>query len=186
MINQIEYQHSFRDLRHKRKRKRAFREEFIIRFCKKYGLNLHKEGPVTIEITSEMKELINNALSDKYPCIVGTSSSDGLPNVSYKGSVMVFSATELAFWERAQKGGFAQLTDNPNIVVMYRNTELRKSWRFYGKVTIYDSGKIRDHVLEKTVQPELDRDPDRLGVAIVIKVTKITTLGGEIVQEASG
>ena len=167
-------------------KKRAFGEEFIIRFCNNYGLNLHKEGPVTIEITSEMKALIDNALSDKYPCIVGTASSDGLPNVSYKGSVMVFSETELAFWERTRKGGFAQLTDNPNIVVMYRNTELRKSWRFYGEVTIYDSGEIKDQVLEKTVQPELDRDPDRLGVAVVIKVTKITTLGGEIVQEASG
>ena len=141
---------------------------------------------MTIEITSEMKDLINNALSDKYPCIVGTSSSAGLPNVSYKGSVMVFSPTELAFWERTRKGGFAQLTDNPHIVVMYRNTELRKSWRFYGEVTIYNSGEIRDEVMEKTVQPELDRDPDRLGVAIVINVTKITTLGGEIVQEVSG
>ena len=69
---------------------------------------------------------------------------------------------------------------------MYRNTELRKSWRFYGEVTIYDSGEIRDQVLEKTVQPELDRDPDRLGAAVVIKVTKITTLGGETVQEATG
>ena len=141
---------------------------------------------MTIEITSEMKELIDNALSDKYPCIVGTSSSDGLPNVSYKGSVMVFSTTELAFWERTRKGGFTQLTDNPNIDVMYRNTELRKSWRYYGEVTIYDSGEIKDQVLEKTVQPELDRDPDRLGVAVIIKVTKITTLGGEIVQEVSG
>ena len=141
---------------------------------------------MTIEITSEMKILINNALSDKYPCIVGTSSLDGLPNVSYKGSAMVFSSTELAFWERTRKGGFAQLTDNPHIVVMYRNTELRKSWRFYGEVAIYDSGEIRDKVMKKTVQPELDRDPDRLGVAVVITVTKITTLGGEIVQEASG
>ena len=141
---------------------------------------------MAIEITSEMKELIDNALSDKYPCIVGTASSDALPNVSYKGSVMVFSDTELAFWERARKGGFSQLSDNPNIVVMYRNTELRKSWRFYGNVTIYDSGEIRDQVLEKTVQLELDRDPDRLGVAVIIKVTKITTLGGETVQEASG
>ena len=139
---------------------------------------------MTIEITSEMKDLINNALSDKYPCIVGTSSSAGLPNVSYKGSVMVFSPTELAFWERTRKGGFAQLTDNPHIVVMYRNTELRKSWRFYGEVTIYDSGEIRDEVMEKTVQPELDRDPDRLGAAVGITISRITTLGGEVLQEA--
>ena len=55
-----------------------------------------------------------------------------------------------------------------------------------GEVTIYDSGEIRDLVLEKIVQPELDRDPDRLGVAIVIKVTNITILGGETTQEATG
>ena len=99
---------------------------------------------------------------------------------------MVFSHTQLAFWERARKDEFAQLSDNPNIVVMYRNTELRKSWRCYGEVTIYDSGEIRDLVLEKIVQPELDQDPDRLGVAIVIKVTKIIILGGETIQEATG
>ncbi|MDC0034990.1 hypothetical protein OAJ44_01340 [Chloroflexi bacterium] len=41
-------------------------------------------------------------------------------------------------------------------------------------------------MLEKIVQPELDRDPDRLGVAIVIKVTEITIPGGETIQEATG
>ncbi len=141
---------------------------------------------MTIEITEEMKRLVDNALSDKSPCILGTSSSDGHPNVSFKGSVMVFSSTEFAFWERARKGGFAQLSDNPNVVVMYWNTELRKSWRFYGEATIYESGDIREEVMNKTVSAELDRDPDRLGAAIIIKVNRITTLAGEVLQAEAG
>ena len=141
---------------------------------------------MTIEITKEIKSLVDNALSDKLPCILGTSSSDGHPNVSFKGSVMVFSLTELAFWERARKGGFSHLLDNPNVVVMYWNTELRKSWRFYGEAKIYESGDIREEVMNKTVSAELDRDPDRLGAAIIIKVNRITTLAGEVLQEEAG
>jgi len=32
---------------------------------------------VAIEITEEMKTLVNQALADKYPCILGTASLNG-------------------------------------------------------------------------------------------------------------
>jgi len=140
---------------------------------------------LAIEITEEMKTLINHALADKYPCILGTASLDGHPNLSYKGSLMVFSTKKLAFWERARKGGFAQLTANPNVVVMYRNGLLRKAWRFYGQASVHEHGEIREQVMERTVRDELDRDPDRLGAAVVITVTRISTLGGEVLQEGT-
>ncbi len=140
---------------------------------------------MTIEITEEMKALINNALADKYPCILGTASLDGHPNLSYKGSLMVFSTKKLAFWERARKDGFTQLTANPNVVVMYRNALLGKAWRFYGQASVHEHGEIKEQVMKRTVRDELDRDPDRLGVAVVISVTRISTLGGEIIQEGT-
>ena len=131
-----------------------------------------------------MKTLVDEALYDKYPCILGTASLDGHPNLSYKGSLMVFSNDELAFWERARKGGFAQLTVNPNVVVMYRNALLRKAWRFYGRARVYETGEIREQVMNQTVNDELDRDPERSGAAVVITVNRITTLGGEVIQQA--
>ena len=139
---------------------------------------------MAIEITEEMKSLVDQALTDKCPCILGTASLNGHPNLSYKGSLMVFSTDKLAFWERARKGGFAQLTVNPNVVVMYRNASLRKAWRFYGQASVHESGEIRDQVMQRTVKDELDRDPDRLGAAVVITINRITTLGGEVLQEA--
>ena len=98
---------------------------------------------MAIEITEEMKSLVDQALTDKYPCILGTASLNGHPSLSYKGSLMVFSTDKLAFWERARKGGFAQLTVNPNVVVMYRNASLRKAWRFYGQASVHESGEIQ-------------------------------------------
>ena len=39
--------------------------------------------------------------------------------------------------------------------------------------------------MKRTVGDELDRDPDRLGAAVVIAVTRISTLGGEVLQEGT-
>jgi len=138
---------------------------------------------LSIQITKEMKTLVDRALADKCPCILGTASLDGYPNLSYKGSVMVLGADKIAFWERARRGGFAQLSENPNVVIMYRNTQLQKAWRFYGEAYVYESGVIKEQVMHRTVDAELNRDPGRHGVAVVITVNRIANLSGEILQE---
>jgi hypothetical protein len=37
--------------------------------------------------------------------------------------------------------------------------------------------------MDRCVQAELDRDPERLGVAVLIKIEKITELSGEVLQQ---
>jgi hypothetical protein len=37
--------------------------------------------------------------------------------------------------------------------------------------------------MHRTVQAELDRDPDRLGAAVLVKIDNITDLGGNVLQE---
>ena len=54
-----------------------------------------------IDMTDEMKNLLNNALADRMTCLVGTASKDGRPQISPKGSVMVFDKGTLAYWERS-------------------------------------------------------------------------------------
>ena len=41
-----------------------------------------------IKIDDEMRGLINNGLRDGSPCMVGTASRDGHPQISMKGSVL--------------------------------------------------------------------------------------------------
>ena len=59
----------------------------------------------------------------------------------------------------------------------------RIRWRFYGTAVVYESGPIREEVMSRTVEAELERDPERLGVAVLIKVNKIAELAGNVLQE---
>ena len=53
-----------------------------------------------IKLTDQMRREIDPALAQGCPCVVATVSKDGVPNVGYKGSMMVFDDTSLAYWER--------------------------------------------------------------------------------------
>lgn len=136
-----------------------------------------------IAITGEMKELINNALADKVPCFLGTASRDGRPQISMKGSVIVYDDQTLAYWERARRSALENVSENPHVVVFYRNPDKRINLRFHGTATVYESGPIRDEVMSRTVKAEIDRDPERKGVAVLVRVDRITDLSGKVLQE---
>ena len=138
---------------------------------------------MTIELTNEMKSLIDNAFEEKFPCLLGTASKNGVPNISFKGSMMAFSDNQLAFWERSRKGGYSQLQENPYVVVLYRNQPAGKAWRFYGTASVHTEGEIRSQIMERTIQAELDKDPERLGAGVIISISRIASLGGETIQE---
>ena len=135
-----------------------------------------------INIEDEMRALINNGLADGFPCMVGTASSDGQPQISMKGSVLVYDQESLAYWERSKRSALENVGENPKVVIFYRNTEKRLNWRFYGTATIHEADAVREDVMSRTVQAELDRDPDRLGVAVVVRLNKIAELSGNVLQ----
>ena len=67
-----------------------------------------------IDINDEMRLLIDNALAEGVCCIVGTASKNGQPQISMKGSVLVFARTTLAYWERARRSALDNVADNPH------------------------------------------------------------------------
>ena len=136
-----------------------------------------------IDMTGEMKELVDRNHADGWSCTVGTSDKDGQPQLSLKGSVMVFDSETLAYWERAKRSALENVAANPKVVVLYNNMKDRIRWRFYGVAEVHESDAIREEVMARTVQDELDRDPDRLGVAVLVKVNKIAELNGNVLQE---
>lgn len=135
-----------------------------------------------IYITDEMRQLIDNAMAEHAPCILGTASKDGRPQISMKGSVLVFDRETLAYWERAKRSALENVEDNPQVVIFYRNPEKRINRRFHGTATVYESGAIRDSVMNRTVQAELDRDPERTGVAVLVKLDQVGELSGNVLQ----
>ena len=136
-----------------------------------------------IDMTGEMQELVDRANGDGFSCTLGTADKNSQPQLSLKGSVMVFDFETLAYWERAKRSALENVAQNPKVVILYNNPERRIRWRFYGTAVVHESGSIRDAVMSRTVQAELDRDPDRLGVAVLVRVDKISELSGNILQE---
>jgi predicted pyridoxine 5'-phosphate oxidase superfamily flavin-nucleotide-binding protein len=135
-----------------------------------------------IDLT-EMAELVDRSGPDGYTCLVATASKDGAPNLAFKGSVMVWDKDHLAFWERAHGETLAHLEENPRIAVVYRNRDAGKNWRFWGKTQLLRDGELRDQIMARTFQAELDRDPERKGVAVLIRVNKV---GGSTSQQRDG
>jgi predicted pyridoxine 5'-phosphate oxidase superfamily flavin-nucleotide-binding protein len=132
-----------------------------------------------IKLTDQMREEIDPALAQGRPGLVATVSKDGIPNVGYKGSLMVFDDESLAYWERTLQGTAENVQENPNIMVLFRNPTSRAAWRFVGKATVHKEGPLREQVMARTVPAELERDPERKGYAVIIKVDKVLPLGGQ-------
>jgi uncharacterized protein len=135
-----------------------------------------------ISISDQMKELIDNALANGSPCILATVSADGEPDIGYKGSMMVFDNESLAYWERTKRVHMKNVKENPRVIVLFRDAKTKAAWRFHGTATMHESGPIRDQVMTRTVKDELDKDPERKGAAVVIRLDKITNMGGQVLS----
>ena len=135
-----------------------------------------------IALTNQMRESVDNALANGCPCILATTSAKGEPDIGYKGSMMVFDDESLAYWERTQRQHLKNLLENPLVVVLFRDPKTRVNWRFHGAATVHEKGSVRDQVMARTVAAELEKDPERKGRAVIIRVNKVTNLAGEVLQ----
>ena len=126
---------------------------------------------MAITLTDEMATALDNAVAQHCPCLVATVSRKGVPDPYHRGSVMVFDADHLAFWEPARGEMLSNLMRNPNIVVSYRNPETQQSWRFYGKAQVLKDGPVRLQIMERVNPFELAQDAE--GYAILIRVDRV-------------
>jgi len=130
---------------------------------------------------SEMAEAVDSALKEGSPCLVASASTAGMPDIAFKGSVMVFDPDHLAFWERSHGETLHNLEANPQACVMYRSRERGVAWRFYGGAILHATGELRDQVMARTVEAELNRDLERTGVAVLIRVDRVVA-GRQVLQ----
>ena len=66
--------------------------------------------------------------------------------------------------------------------MLFRDPKVGVNFRFHGVATVHQSGPLREQVMARTVAPELDKDPERKGAAVIIKVDKVTNLAGQVLQ----
>ena len=139
---------------------------------------------MSIALTDAMVRALDNALADHSPCLVATASAAGVPDASFRGSMMVYDTEHLAFWERAKGETLLNLQENPHICVLYRNAETRQSWRFYGEAQILTGGAVRDQIMSRVNQFELAQDPGRNGYAVLIRVDRVRARNETMMERA--
>lgn len=144
-----------------------------------------KESDVA-KIPKALHEHINTAFP-AHVCLVGTVLPSGFAQVSPRGSTMVYDDEHLALWERGKGSTSDNLRDGTKVTVFLRKPSLRESGllpkggiaRFYGIAQILKSGAAYEEVWQRLVQPEKDRDPDKKGFAVLIKVERAEDLDGK-------
>jgi len=100
---------------------------------------------------------------------------------------MVFDDQHLALWERGKGTVNAALKDGTKVTVFIRKPALREAGilpkggvaRFYGTAKLHKSGKIYDEIWQRLIQPEKDRDPQKKGYGVLIKIERAEDLDGD-------
>lgn len=137
-----------------------------------------------IEFTDDMRDAIAKAIDERAFCIVGTADAEGWANISYRGSVSVYSPDELSFWNRNRTETVKNIEENPRATIFYRNRERQANWRFFGEARIVTDPAEREKVMAVTDERELKADPELKGIGVIVKVLRVLDPAGNVIMSA--
>jgi hypothetical protein len=140
----------------------------------------------TDTIPDSARGLINGALRNNTPMTVAYVDENGVPNLSLRGSVQVYSPTQLSIWLRNKGGGMPKaLEKNNNIGLLYRDSNSRSTLVIKGKGHIEEGAEVIDRVWNGIQDVEQKHETRESGAALIIDVTSIqggTPKGGVRMQ----
>ncbi len=96
-------------------------------------------------LTQEMKDFVNKQRMG----FVATVSPDNSPNLSPKGTTVVYSDEQLIFSGIRSEHTLSNLEKNPLVDINVVNPIKRKGYRFKGTATILSEGKEFDSILNQ-------------------------------------
>lgn len=94
-------------------------------------------------LTPEIKEFVSKAKLG----FIATVCPDGTPNLSPKGTTIVWDEDHLAFADIHSPGTVQNLLSNPAIEVNVVDVFLRKGYRFKGTAKVFSEGEIFNKVI---------------------------------------
>lgn len=127
---------------------------------------------MAIDLT-DLTDTVGAALAEGRPCVLATAGEDGRPDIGPKGSMLVLDKQRLAYWERTRGGHLENLRRSPYVAVLLLDLAQGKYIRFFGRAELHEDGPVREQVMARVVKPELDYDPERKGIAVVIEVDRV-------------
>ena len=129
----------------------------------------------TDTIPDTARGTINGALANDTPMSVAYVDEDGRPNLSLRGSVQVYSPTQLSIWVRDLKGGLpTAIKKNPSISLLYRDSATRTTLLVRGKGHVEEDKETCDRVWGLIPDVEQKHETHESGAALIIDVKSLT------------
>jgi hypothetical protein len=139
------------------------------------------------KVPEVLQQHVNNAYPN-HPCLVATVLPDGFAQVTPRGSVVAIDAQTMGFWNRGGGSTAGNIADGAKVTIFYRNPTIREvlpaggTARFYGTAEIHKAGPLREKVWEMMVEPEREKDPDKKGFAVIVRLEKAQHLNGKPIE----
>lgn len=144
-----------------------------------------RERQDTMPFSDNVKTLIRNAWDDGYPCLVATLGPQG-PNITPKGSMIVFDDMHLAWWERSKRAVLENLGHDKRVCVMYANFKAQRDGilesgflRFFGSVELHESGPTREAIFAKLLPREQTHAGAEAGIGALVRIEKAIDIRGK-------
>ena len=135
-------------------------------------------------LSNTIKTLITNAWDDGHPCLVATTGKDG-PNISVKGSMVVYDDRHLAYWERSKKKALENLASDRRVMIMYSNFKAQHDkvlasgfLRFWGTAELHEAGPIHDAIFAKLKKREQEHVGADTGIGVLVKINRAADIRG--------
>lgn len=106
---------------------------------------------------------------------VATVSEDGKPNLSPKGSLMVWDSKTLSFADIRSPKTVKNLSSNPNLEVNVVDPLLRRGFRFGGTARIIKDGETFEEILAHYKKDGIKSDIDTIVLIDVSSVSEIAS-----------
>jgi uncharacterized protein len=123
-------------------------------------------------------------LSDTIKSLI-LSAWDG-PNITPKGSMIVFDDEHLAYWERSKRGVLENLGADQRVCVMYANFKAQRDGkldsgflRFFGAAVLHESGPVREAIFAKLLPREQTHAGAEAGIGVLIRIEKAIDVRGK-------
>jgi hypothetical protein len=134
---------------------------------------------MSIELSQEVRDLIDGALMNGAPVLLAVVTTDRKPRMSFRGSLQALSGDQLGFWVRRAEGATMEgIKSNPNVALMYRDPAKRILLQFAGRARIALDAAERGRVYDSAPEPERRADPERKGAAVVIDLDSVEGMLG--------
>ncbi len=125
-----------------------------------------------LKLSPALQETVNTALARGRMISVAYVSPDGRPELSFRGSVLAYSDTQLAIWVRNPEGGIvkAVTSGHAHVSLLYGEigAQSKAFMTFRGRGRIDPAEPVRRKVYDNSPEAERNLDKERKGVALII------------------